>query len=44
MHLAAKFHHPALNRSEVIMRTNWLTNKQMLLKTSTSLRYTTPVG
>ena len=48
MHLTAKFHHPTFNRSEVIVRTNWQTkwqtNKQTPLKTSTSLRYATPVG
>jgi len=44
MHITAKFHHPAFNRSEVIMRTNKLTNKQTPLKTSTSLRYVTPMG
>ena len=32
------------SRSEVIVRTNTLTNKQTPLKTSTSLRYATPVG
>jgi len=36
------------NRSEVIVRTNKLTgkltDKQTTLKTSTSLRYATPVG
>jgi len=40
MHKTAKFPHRMFNRSEVIM----LTNKQMLLKTSTSLRYATLVG
>jgi len=40
IHLAAKFHHPMFNRSEVIV----LTNKQTPLKTSTSLHYATPVG
>ena len=44
MHLTAKFHRPTFNRSEVIVLTNKLTNKQMPLKTSTSLRYATPVG
>ena len=44
MHLSAKFHNPTLNHSKVIMRTNKQTNKQTLLKTSTSLRYATPVG
>jgi len=42
------FHHPTCSRSEVIVRTNKhtdkLTNKQTPLKTSTSLRYATPVG
>jgi len=40
MHLTAKFHHPTFNHSEVVV----LTNKQTPLKTSTSLRYATPVG
>jgi len=52
MHLTPKFHHPRFNRSEVIVRskkqtdrqTNKLTNKQTPLKTSSSLRYATPVG
>jgi len=44
MQLTAKFHRPTFNHSEVIMRTNWLTNKQMPLKTATSLRYATPVS
>jgi len=45
MHLTAKFHHPMFNRSEVIvLKTNKPTNKQMMLKTSTSLRYAVPVG
>jgi len=43
----AKFDHPTISRSEVIVRTNKhidkLTNKQTPLKTPTSLRYTTPV-
>jgi len=38
--LTAKFHRPKFNRLEVIV----LTNKQTPLKTSTSLRYATPVG
>jgi len=42
MHIIAKFHRPTLNRSEVIVltnkQTNWQTNKQTPLKTSTSLR------
>jgi len=38
MNLAAKFHHPMFSRSEVIMLPkNRQTNKQMPLKTSTSL-------
>jgi len=40
VHLAAKFHHPMLHRSEVIMSAS----KQTPLKTSTLLRYATPVG
>jgi len=40
VHLTAKFHRPTFSRSEVIMRTN----KQTPLKTSTSLRYATPVS
>jgi len=44
MHLTAKFHRPTFNRSEVIVRTNKHTNWQTPLKTSTSLRYATPVG
>jgi len=48
MYLSAKFDRPTFSRSEVIVRTNkqtnTLTNKQTLLKTSTSLRYATPVG
>jgi len=43
-HLAAEFHHPMFNRSEVIMLTNKQTDKQTPLKTSTSLRCATPVG
>jgi len=39
-----QFHHPTSSRSEVIVRTNTLTNKQTPLKTSTLLRYATPVG
>jgi len=42
MHLTAKFHRRMSNRSEVIILTNRLTNKQM--RTSTSLRYAKPVG
>jgi len=44
MHLATKFHHPMFNHSWVIMLTNKPRNKQTLLKTSTSLRYATPMG
>jgi len=48
VYLTAKFDRPKFNRSEVIVRTNTLTNKltnkRTQLKTSTSLRYTTPVG
>jgi len=44
LHLTAKFYHPTFNRSEVIMLTNKLTNRQTPLKTPTSLRYATPVG
>jgi len=40
MHLTAKLHHPTFNRSEVIV----LPNKQTPLKTSTSLRFATPMG
>ena len=40
MHLTDKFYHPTFSRSQVMMRTN----KQTPLKTSTSLRYATPVG
>jgi len=32
------------NRSEIIVLTNTPTNKQTPLKTSTSLRYATPMG
>jgi len=39
LHLPVNFHHPMFNRSEVIV----LTNKQILLRTPTSLRYATPV-
>jgi len=35
------FHYPTFNSSEVTVLTN---KQQMLLKTSTSLRYATPVG
>jgi len=44
MHLTAEFHHPTFNRSQVIVLTNKLTNKQTPLKTFTSLRYATLVG
>jgi len=48
MHLTAKFRRPTFNRSEVIVLTCRQTdkpkNKQTPLKTSTSLRYATPVG
>ena len=44
VHLSAKFHHPMFSRSEVTVRTDTLTNKQTPLKTSTALRYATPVG
>jgi len=53
MQLTAKFHHPTFNDSEVMLnhvnkqtnrQTDKLPNKQMLLKTSTSLRYATLVG
>jgi len=47
MHQPIKFCHPVFNRSEFIVltnqHTNALTNKEILLKTSISLRYTTPV-
>jgi len=45
MHLTAKFHHPTLNRSKVIVFTNKLTNKQTPLKASTFIcfQYATPV-
>jgi len=39
VHLPTKFHRPMFNRSEIIM----LTNADILLKTSTSLHYATPV-
>jgi len=48
MHLAAKFHHPMFNRSEIILllnkHTDNLANKQTPLKISTSLHYATPVS
>jgi len=40
VYLTAKFDRPTFSCSEVIVRTN----KQTPLKTSTSLRYATPVG
>jgi len=40
--LTAKFHHTTFSRSEVIVQTNTLTNKQTPLKTSTSFCYTPP--
>jgi len=43
IHLPTVFHHPMFNRSEVIVLTNKQMNKEILLKTSTSLRYATPV-
>jgi len=43
VHLTAKFHHPTLNCSEVIVLTNEQSDKQMPLNTSTSLRYSPPV-
>jgi len=44
--IAAKFRRPMFNRSKIIVLRNKLTNKQTEtpLKTSTSLRYATPVG
>jgi len=46
MHLTAKFHHCTFNCSEVIVRTNKLTDKQTdaTEKTSTSLHYAMPAG
>jgi len=44
MHVTAKFHHPTFNHSEVTVLINKQTDKQTLLKTSTSLHYATPVG
>jgi len=45
MYLTAKFDRPMFSRSEVMARTNiltnWQTNKQTPLKTSTALRYAT---
>jgi len=46
-HLTTKFHHPMFNRSELIVLTNTQANKspnkEVLLKTSTSFRYATPL-
>jgi len=45
-HLATTFYHPMFNRSEVIVLTDKQTHKQTNktpLKTSTSVRYVTPV-
>jgi len=39
VYLNAKFHHPTFNRSEVIVQTNKLTDKQTPRKTPTSLCY-----
>ena len=44
VHLTTKFHHRTFNRSEVIVLTNKQRDKQMPLKTPTSVRYATPVG
>ena len=44
MHLPTKFHHPMFTRSEVIVLTNKLTNKQTPPKTSNVLRYATTLG
>jgi len=44
VYLIAKSHHPAFSLSEVIVQTNTSTNKETPLKTSTALRYATPVG
>jgi len=44
VHPAAKVQRPMFNCSKVIVLTNKLTTKQTPLKTSTSLRYATPVG
>jgi len=44
MHLTAEFHCPKFSRSKVTVRTNKHTDKQTPLKTSTSLRYATPVS
>jgi len=47
LHLTPKFRHPKFNRLQsyrVDKQTHKLTNKQTPLKTSTSLRYATPVS
>jgi len=44
MNLTANFDRPTFSHSEVIVRTNTLTHKQMMLKTSTALCCATPVG
>jgi len=45
VHLTAKFHRPMFNRSEVIMLTNKLTNKQAEATENIHLAcYATPVG
>ena len=49
VHITAKFHHPMFNRSEVIVRTNWHSDKQTNRRRwrqwhRYSLRYITPMG
>jgi len=45
VHLTAKFHHPTLNRSEVIVLTNRQSDKQTdAAENIISLRYATPVA
>jgi len=44
LHLTAKFRRSTFNRWKAIVLTDKLKNKQTPLKTSTSLRYATPVG
>jgi len=44
VYLITKFDRLMFSRSEVIVRTHTLTNKQTPLKTSSSLRYATTVG
>jgi len=39
VHLTAKFRHPVINRSEIIVLTNKETDKQTPLKSSTSLQF-----